>query len=456
MSANNTPPLEKTERSRSDSVTSPMHLFSPYVTSLERLVRDTTANGAHGQNGKAIRAALDGQPGEMLRNTIPLEIRRKSGAFFSGAKFGQLLIKPFSRTLIGRSVICDPACGVGDLLLGCAMQLPVVPDLNATLARWGEQLRGCDIHPEFVQATKARLVLLALRRSVSTESAGPLQLDSFFPHIRVGNGLGDVNFGPVTHIVVNPPYGLVAAPRHCEWTQGRVSEAATFLDFIITNCKPDTYVAAILPDVLRTGSRYARWRTRVESLAQVRTVEPYGLFDSWADVDVFVLRLLTRNSKDIVKQHRWWNFRGVSRQVIGSDFNVHVGPVVPFRDADEGPKYHYIHARVTPAWRIFEAVRGERRGYAGRTFDPPFVVIRRTSRPGMNQRAVGTIVVGKISVAVENHLIVAQPKTKAKAKELCKKLLANLRDARTSDFLNERIRCRHLTVSAINSIPWWV
>jgi len=83
---------------------------------------------------------------------------------------------------------------------------------------------------------------------------------------------------------------------------------------------------------------------------------------------------------------------------------------------------------------------------------PPFVVIRRTSSPSDNPRARATIIRGNQSVAVENHLIALKPKS-GYVRD-CQKLTKMLAKPATDIFLNQRIRCRHLTVSAVKDIPW--
>jgi hypothetical protein len=83
---------------------------------------------------------------------------------------------------------------------------------------------------------------------------------------------------------------------------------------------------------------------------------------------------------------------------------------------------------------------------------PPFVAIRRTSSPSDTFRAAGTLVIGKQMIAAENHLIIARPKSGSI--DDCRKLLRMLRNPDTNNFLNQRIRCRHLTVSAVREIPW--
>ena len=85
-------------------------------------------------------------------------------------------------------------------------------------------------------------------------------------------------------------------------------------------------------------------------------------------------------------------------------------------------------------------------------FEPPFVVVRRTSSPSDRNRAVATVIVGEKSVAVENHLLVLLPKD-GEVKN-CHKLVQVLALAGTNDFLNAGIRCRHLTTGVVAQIPW--
>lgn len=137
---------------------------------------------------------------------------------------------------------------------------------------------------------------------------------------------------------------------------------------------------------------------------------------------------------------------------MGDYFQVRVGSVVPHRHKLEGPLYPYIHAHQLPSWQSVEEI-AESRNFSGTTFDPPFVVVRRTSRPGDKFRAIGTIITGKDPVAVENHLIVLKPSSNSL--EDCFQLMEVLRHPQTNDWLNERIRCRHLTVTAMRNLPWW-
>jgi hypothetical protein len=79
--------------------------------------------------------------------------------------------------------------------------------------------------------------------------------------------------------------------------------------------------------------------------------------------------------------------------------------------------------------------------------------VRRTSRPGDEHRAVATIVVCDRPVAVENHLLVCRPRDGSGT--ACQTLLDVLQRPETTSWLDRRICCRHLTVSAVRSIPWW-
>ena len=99
----------------------------------------------------------------------------------------------------------------------------------------------------------------------------------------------------VRRILLNPPFGLVKAPQAASGRGGRITEAAIFIVTALQRAKPGVEVLAILPDVLRSGSFSQNWRNRVSELAEVDLIEPYGIFDRRADVDVFLLRLVRRS-----------------------------------------------------------------------------------------------------------------------------------------------------------------
>ncbi len=90
--------------------------------------------------------------------------------------------------------------------------------------------------------------------------------------------------------------------------------------------------------------------------------------------------------------------------------------------------------------------------FAGTTYKPPFVAIRRTSKADYQVRCIGTLVTGSTPIAVENHLLIALPKDKKVG--TCQRLLEVVKRDATSAWMNERIRCRHLTVGSVGDLPW--
>ncbi len=427
-----------------------MKTFAPYVDSLLALAANA-AEGITSERQERIDAALNGQPAEELRRVIPLGKRRENGVFFTGSVMARNACDRAMRGASDDAVFADPACGVGDLLVAVSHRLPVGKDLFDTLDRWAARLRGRDIYPEFVRATKARLVLAALARGVGIGTSSFPAIDSIFPHIKCGCGISDTTlFTNVTHIVLNPPYNKAEAPVECDWTSGNVSQAAIFIVTCLKNAEAGTRITAILPDVLRSGTRYAEWRSRIEATARHRHTGPLGRFDQWADVDVFMLDIFAGRTS-VPVAWRWGQPADKPGHCVGDMFHVGVGTVVPHRHKPTGPLYPYVHAQGLPPWTVLRHVT-ECRRFQGRTFSPPFVLIRRTSRPGDRFRAVATVITGDNQVAVENHLIVLRPRD-GKLKR-CKELLTMLRSKATTTFLNKQIRCRHLTVGAVAALPW--
>ncbi len=426
---------------------SPFSDYSAYISKLKRL---SVESRLVADWDTRVHAALNGQAGAELRLAAPLETRRKFGAFFTGTELGAKLVD-CGAGFGPKSVIYDPTCGMGDLLIAAARLLPICKSLPKTLKRWGQQLSGTDLHREFIEGARTRLVLLARQRHKSDEVLQSSNAD-FFPNIRVADGLKqDALFNRATHLLLNPPFGQVAAPTDCKWAGGRITEAAAFVIAALEKAEPGTELLAILPDVLRSGSFSEHWRNRVGALAEIHLVEPYGIFDDSADVDVFLLRLVKRPTEVAADNRVWANHTSTGGTTIGDFFEVHVGRVVPHRDPESGPSHPYIHARSVPAWTIMETF-AEKRQHQGLVYKTPFVAIRRTSRPGHPYRATATIIAGKIPVAVENHLIVCEPKDGTLAS--CKALMKQLKTEAVNDFLDQRIRCRHLTVGAVTAIPF--
>jgi len=422
--------------------------YREYVTRLDALAEDARASK---QWDAAATAALNGQATTELRKLVSLDARRAYGAFFTGSALADRLLSLASRPSNSNAVFYDPTIGSGDLLLAAARRLPTQSTFEKTLRAWGQVLAGTDLHAEFTDAAKSRLVLLA-RQRLEYFGALPKSWRQFFPQIQCADGLyQNAQVRRATHCLLNPPFGFAESPNGCKWAGGRVSEAAIFVIAILEQMTAGAEMLAILPEVLRAGSFYEHWRERASTLARVHAVTPHGIFDESADVDVFTLRLTRREAESNPRVHRWPCARKRARmQTVGDFFDVHVGRVVPHRDEESGPLCPYIHPRRVPIWgemRVFP----ETRRFAGLTYQPPFVVIRRTSRPGHPYRAAATLVLGKEPVAVENHFIVCEPKDGTA--KTGRELLRQLKTEAVNDFLNRRIRCRHLTVGSVAAIP---
>jgi len=362
-------------------------------------------------------------------------------------------VNPLKPRLHNVKGVVDPACGAGDLLVACARYLPLQSDLLSTLRDWGTKLAGFDVNSAFVDATRYRLALLALKRSRVgvKESLDKLALSNLFPHIRSGSGMEDWRLpNSPSLIVVNPPFSYGEAARDCNWASGRISEAALFMDGCIKNGQPGTRILAILPDVLRAGTRYERWRKMIAEQAHVRSVRIAGQFDELTQVNVFLLELeMTEAGKG--RYVRWGRPVKRTQRTVKDLFDIRVGPVVPFRLDGIGSWSAYAHLETLPPWQTVRRLNRHIR-FKGTTYKSPFVTIRRTSKSDSGFRCVGTIVTHKDSIAVENHLLVALPHDKKVT--TCKKLLDVLKLDSTSEWMNKRICCRHLTVSSVGDLPW--
>ena len=433
------------------SLHNPFHWYRSYIARLQELMHQDCIEPSW--QGPVV-AALNGQASIELQRVVPLEIRRKFGAYFTGTGLSKCLLSiykpPRDRDKL-TGTFYDPTCGMGDLLLAVAKDLPLGKTLSATLKQWGHQLAGTDLHAEFIQGAIIRLVLLA--RSLHQEPEALVgSPERFFPNIRVADGLAEkILFQKATTLLMNPPFGTVNAPANCNWAGGRVTAAAQFMINSLEQTRPGTEVLAILPEVLRSGSYSQRWRDRVSELAEVHTIVPYGVFDKSTDVNVFLLHLVRRDESTPSGKKRWPLPRATRKTTVGDYFEVHIGRVVPHRDLEIGPKYAYIHPRCVPMWTEMREVT-EKRKHRGTPYQPPFVVLRRTSRPDDAYRAIATIIKTDQAVAVENHLIVCEPKDKTL--KSCRALMRQLKTKKVNGFLNRRIQCRHLTVGAVEAVPF--
>jgi hypothetical protein len=426
-------------------------LFRPYVQQLAVLLEEGVREGSRIQQPE-LDAALDGQPSQELRKLYTTDSLRNTGTYFTGSRLAHRLVNPFKLKLHDTARIIDPACGAGDLLVACARYLPLQSNLANTLKEWGKKLAGFDVNSAFVDATRYRLALLALRRSRGVNlSYEGLALPDCFPYIRSGSGIKEWNLpGNPSLIVINPPFSYGEATKDCAWTSGRVSQAASFMDSCIKNANPGARILAILPDVLRTGTRYERWRKMVAERSHICSVRIGGRFDELTQVNVFLLELAVADSTK-ERNVSWARPSKMHQRTVKDLFDIRVGPVVPFRLDGAGSWFRYAHLETLPPWQTVRKLNQHIR-FKGTTYTTPFVAIRRTSKSDSQFRCVGTIVTSKGSIAIENHLLVAIPRDKKV--RTCKKLTGLLKLDSTSEWMNKRICCRHLTVSSIADLPW--
>lgn len=434
-----------------------MKNYQSYVAKLEGLVNQAIISPPDDNWHAESQLALDGQPTTELFRLVPTEQIKNSGAYFTGRDLSFRVARLIRSELRRGAVICDPTCGVGDLLLACLRCL-IKGCSPPSVAQLEHQLRGYDIHKEFVHASRLRLLLALLEVQAGwSDLAAPRigAAHSPFPNLRVGNSLAEsVLVQSADCLLLNPPFNPRTAPVDCSWGSGRVSGAAIMMEAWLKAATTGTRIVAILPDVLRSGSFYDRWRREIESLARVDSAKVVGRFGPHADIDVFVLELTKRKqAKHLSGAAPWSQPSSTQPGLKVSDlFEIHVGPIVPTRDKPSGNWQLYIQARNLLPWAIIEPIT--KRRYGGTIYQPPFVAIRRTSRFEDRQRAVATVIRGKRSVAVENHLLVLLPRDRKL--KTCLALVESLKQEATTIWLNERIRCRHLTISAISQLPLFI
>jgi len=430
--------------------------FSLYSDEIRALLSDSTLEIDGGGSHAELPEILSGRTTLALQRLVPADVRRQGGMFFTGADLADRVAGRLAPMLREGISILDPACGAGNLLVACAKYLPIEETLPQTLARWSDVVSGYDLHREFVRAAQLGLVLLAASRHHEFGRL-PSDLDpaETFRGIKVGDVFAcERPTARAKCIIANPPFGYVAAPEDCEWARGRVQNAGVFFERLLRWAPEGQHLVAVLPDVLRSGTRYSKWREMVSRFCNSLEIELAGRFDRETDVDVFVLHVVAAGALGDATSWRWHTPRTPRTLNKVSDlFDIHVGPVVPHRNPEQGPVYPYVHARNTLAGGVLVHVEEERR-YNGRVFSPPFVVVHRTSSPSDRQRCVAAVVNEQRDLAVDNHLLVLLPRDKALSS--CQELVDVLMSAETTEWMNQRIRCRHITVAALAEVPWYL
>lgn len=391
------------------------------------------------------KRSVDGLAAQELRRLVPLTIRRNYGAFFTPSELAAIVCKEMFIGVDENSVFYDAACGAGNLLIAAWQYLKdnKIKSTNNTF------LFGTDIHQQFVEVSDKRLSIQKLLfDELERTSIKSKHFDIRFADGLVQNELYEES----THVFVNPPFNLMPVTDDITWSKGVASAAAIFIDKIIKYIKPGTRIIAILPEVLRSGSRYTEWRKLVLSQCINEKIKLLGQFDEHADIDVFALSLLKRtNPINTSDSNDRFQVLPKSNLKLSDVCKISVGPVVDNRDKHEGRRRGYIISKGLKGWTTQKSFN-QTRQYSGKTFEGPFIVIKRTSRMGDN-RAIAVIINTPSPVYVDNHLIILIPNSQTL--EECEEILKSLRDSRTDIWLNKEIRCRHLTVKVVSNIPLW-
>lgn len=421
--------------------------FSEYNIELNRIWHEMNRTKPHGSSDVDVQNCTVMR---YLRRLIPIEDLRETGTFFTGDRLANEAVSQFSCSVTTTSAVLDPTCGAGSLLLACSKKLPVTNCLYETMSMWGKVLCGWDIFPEFIEATKMRIILEGINRGCAPNDYTLSQLKTLLKNIRQANALlEEDSCANITHVIMNPPYVRVNAPKQCTWGGGKINAAGVFLEHILDKVPNNTEVVAVLPEVLRSGARYEIWRSMLKTKMSYHNFKIAGRFDSKTNVDVFILKGCTRRGGDARSSKITTDT--TASKTISDYFDLSVGPVVPHRDPEAGDLCPYVYPKMLPVWKEITEISTLRR-FKGRLYQPPLVLIRRTSGPRDKNRAGATLILDDKPIAVENHLIVAVPK--ASSVEECRRLLKVLQNPQTTVFLNTRIRCRHLTVGSISEIPW--
>jgi len=428
-----------------------MEKYGEFVTKLRTELASFTSVPKKIWNEGATKN-VNGLAGEELRRLISLDTRREYGAFFTDSLLGDKVLQHLKPAFNSKSIIYDSACGAGNLLISVSNYI-YKKNIRFNTET---QLLGTDLHQEFVEATQLRLITNSLLKQDNHSSEiFKAQKNKKYSIVK-GNGLLQNDFyQKATHIIVNPPFNQIVANEKLSWAKGKVSAAALFIDKIIQNSNPGVCIIAILPDVLRSGSRYEKWRAMVEQECIIEKTVLLGQFDKYADVDVYAIKLTKRDipiAKNNTKPKPCIaGSEKITHVTIKDLFDVSVGTVVDNRDPKKGPAFSYVISRGLKGWLVQKEIELKRK-HLGKSIDSPFVVIKRTSRMGDNQRAIATVINIPNSAYVDNHLIVLKPKS-GTLKD-CLKALAILKKNKTNCWLNEKIRCRHLTVKVVSDIPF--
>lgn len=386
---------------------------------------------------------------ERLLSVMGAKQRKRQGVFFTPHELAKLAISKID--FIANSNVFDPACGTGNLLVEFANNFEAKDSLAECLTEWNKILYGLDINYEFVSVAKKKIINLAISKG-AIPSCGIKLKDAMalLSNIRVGDFLVEYHnySGVINNVVMNPPFCPIDTPQGVRWTSGKSNAAALFTAHAIDIIPIGGRILGILPDVLKSGSRYNTWRNKVFNLVNPK-IEDFGSFEKDVQIDVFVFSGAKETELN-VEENLGADDVGGCIHLLGDKFTVSVGPVVPHRDPLVGIDAPFAHAKILPPWSTVTQL-AERIRHPGRKVKCPFIAVRRTSSPKDKFRIVGTIVDCEDAVAVENHIIAVCPNDGTM--EACISLLKLFKTSEVNDYINSKIRCRHLTVGVIKSLP---
>jgi hypothetical protein len=397
---------------------------------------------------KLVSDLMNGHATDFVYNTLSLSDRRKHGIFFSGPSWAHKILS--GQELAKWQRFIDPSVGVGDLLIEVCKSLPLKDSANQTLEDWAERLVAIDLRKSFLDITWMRIQAFAVHRhNIEKGQACNLTFKALPPNFIVGDALS-TNLELRQHdcVVMNPPYQRIPAPSHSFVGKGKRSAAALHLEHVLLHAPAGVGLFALIPDVLRSGSSYEKFRKELDARTVISSFAPFGAFGTQADIDVAIL---VATSKNLGERNEEPEQNIPNEKCVGDFFDVSVGPVVPHRTPTTGQIYGYLTAKNAVVGSEISSPK-EFATYSCRLEKGPFVVVRRTSSPSDRKRARSTLVTAKEELLVENHLLILKPKNKKIA--LCRTLLRVLNDQNTDAWLNNHIRCRHLTVGALKKLPW--
>ncbi|WP_156886095.1 hypothetical protein [Pseudomonas sp. CFII68] len=397
---------------------------------------------------KLVSDLMNGHATDFVYSTLSLCDRRQHGIFFSGPSWAKKILSGQKMARWRRFI--DPSVGVGDLLIEVCNSLPLKSSASKTIENWSERLVAIDLRKSFLDIAWLRIQALAIHRhSVEKGQASDLVFRKLPENFIVGDALTiDLNLRQHDCVVMNPPYQRIIAPLQSFVGKGKRSAAAIHLEHIILQAPPGVGVFALIPDVLRSGSSYERFRRELRKVADVSSFDPFGAFGTQADIDVAILVAVTKTPMDESKADKVESSRV---KKVGDLFDVSVGPVVPHRTPITGKMYGYLTAKNAVVGKEISSP-DDFASYACRLEKGPLVIVRRTSSPSDKKRARSTLVTYSKELLVENHLLILKPKDKKVSS--CRALLRVLEHQSTNVWLNNFIRCRHLTVGSLKQLPW--